>query len=247
MLLGARWLAILQVVILFLTGIDIGSMSLFAILVFYNILLGLLWDKLVVSRKLLGAIIYTDLIVAAVIILLTGGSWKSPYLIYAFTSLMLVGSYFTFKAALVAVTCFCFLYTMVVFEGRFSERLPLFVKDIDTFLGNYTAFYLIAVFFGYPSYVIRRIEEQRSQVITIEQCLEPAQNLAETVKKTQELSSREQQVLDLMIGGKTNAQIAQELFLSERTVRNHAYRIYKKLGVSTRVELLKEYTCCRLI
>jgi DNA-binding NarL/FixJ family response regulator len=38
--------------------------------------------------------------------------------------------------------------------------------------------------------------------------------------------------------GKTNKQIAGELGLSEHTVKNYLFRVFEKLGISTRVELL---------
>jgi two-component system, NarL family, nitrate/nitrite response regulator NarL len=53
------------------------------------------------------------------------------------------------------------------------------------------------------------------------------------------LSIREQDVVACLSKGFTNAEIAQELRLSENTVRNYLFRIFDKLGVSSRVELLK--------
>jgi DNA-binding NarL/FixJ family response regulator len=42
-------------------------------------------------------------------------------------------------------------------------------------------------------------------------------------------------VLELVAEGKTNRQIARDLFLSVRTVDRHVARIFEKLGVSSRV------------
>jgi DNA-binding NarL/FixJ family response regulator len=50
------------------------------------------------------------------------------------------------------------------------------------------------------------------------------------------LTSREQQVLHLLADGLSNSELAQALKLSEHTVKNHLFRIYNKLGVSTRME-----------
>ncbi|HUN84843.1 MAG TPA: response regulator transcription factor, partial [Terracidiphilus sp.] len=51
------------------------------------------------------------------------------------------------------------------------------------------------------------------------------------------LTKREEDVVRLVEEGMTNRQIARELHLSEHTVRNNLFRIFDKLGVSTRVEL----------
>jgi DNA-binding NarL/FixJ family response regulator len=48
------------------------------------------------------------------------------------------------------------------------------------------------------------------------------------------LTSREVEVLGLVATGLTNAQVAQRLFLSPRTVQRHLNSIYHKLGVSSR-------------
>ena len=49
------------------------------------------------------------------------------------------------------------------------------------------------------------------------------------------LTPREQQVLGLVARGLTNREIANQLFLSEKTVRNHVERTYAKVGVTNRV------------
>ncbi|MEU8527535.1 MULTISPECIES: response regulator transcription factor [Streptomyces] len=50
------------------------------------------------------------------------------------------------------------------------------------------------------------------------------------------LSERERSVLDLIGEGLTNRQIAQQLYLSEKTVKNHISRLLGKLGVERRVQ-----------
>jgi DNA-binding NarL/FixJ family response regulator len=52
------------------------------------------------------------------------------------------------------------------------------------------------------------------------------------------LSQREEKVVRLVAEGLTNRQISAELGLSEHTVRNYLFRIFDKLGVSTRVQLV---------
>ncbi|RFU37300.1 DNA-binding response regulator [Actinomadura logoneensis] len=48
------------------------------------------------------------------------------------------------------------------------------------------------------------------------------------------LSAREVDVMRLIVRGRSNGEIASELFLSEKTVKNHVNRIYAKLGVPSR-------------
>ena len=51
------------------------------------------------------------------------------------------------------------------------------------------------------------------------------------------LTPREAEVMELLRSGRSNAEIAQTLHVSIETVRTHARRIYRKLGVKTRREL----------
>src|SRR3954449_8178891 len=50
------------------------------------------------------------------------------------------------------------------------------------------------------------------------------------------LSPREQEVLELVGEGCDNAEIAQRLYLSQSTVKNHVSRLLEKLGAETRVQ-----------
>jgi len=52
------------------------------------------------------------------------------------------------------------------------------------------------------------------------------------------LSKREEQVVRCLVEGRTNSAIAHELKISENTVKNYLYRVFNKLGVSSRVEVL---------
>ena len=48
------------------------------------------------------------------------------------------------------------------------------------------------------------------------------------------LSAREAEIMSLIAGGRTNGEIAAQLFLAEKTVKNHVNRIYSKLSVASR-------------
>lgn len=51
------------------------------------------------------------------------------------------------------------------------------------------------------------------------------------------LSQRERQIVTLVTRGYKNKEIAEKLFISEQTVKNHLHNIFDKLGVSDRLEL----------
>ena len=58
-------------------------------------------------------------------------------------------------------------------------------------------------------------------------------------KETNTLSSRELQIVEAIESGCTNREIAQELRLSERTVKYHLTNIFSKCGVAGRMELAR--------
>lgn len=59
-----------------------------------------------------------------------------------------------------------------------------------------------------------------------------------TPNAVSQLSSREREVFDLLIVGRSNAEIGEALFISEKTVETHRTRIYRKLSVSSLAELV---------
>ncbi|MGC2110649.1 MAG: response regulator transcription factor [Candidatus Korobacteraceae bacterium] len=52
------------------------------------------------------------------------------------------------------------------------------------------------------------------------------------------LTKREEDIVRLVLEGKTNREIALRLSLSEHTIKNHLFRLFKKVGVSSRSELI---------
>ncbi len=62
---------------------------------------------------------------------------------------------------------------------------------------------------------------------------------ARTKVTTYKLTQREQTILELLSRGKTNNEMAAELFLSHRTIENHRLSLYQKLGVHNTGELVR--------
>ena len=51
------------------------------------------------------------------------------------------------------------------------------------------------------------------------------------------ISRREKEIIQLVCAGKSNREIEELLFISQKTVKFHLYNVYKKLGIRNRVEL----------
>jgi DNA-binding NarL/FixJ family response regulator len=56
--------------------------------------------------------------------------------------------------------------------------------------------------------------------------------------ETSELTKRELEILKLVQRGRRNREIAQEMQIEEKTVKNHINSIYSKLGIASRVEAM---------
>jgi len=69
---------------------------------------------------------------------------------------------------------------------------------------------------------------------TIVQCLIDSERGSKT--SFDELQSRELDVIKLTAKGMSNKDIANELFISERTVQTHLINIFRKLGVNSRTQ-----------
>lgn len=52
------------------------------------------------------------------------------------------------------------------------------------------------------------------------------------------LTNREQEILEELILGRKNKEIAEKFFISVKTVENHLYSMYQKIGVTSRLELM---------
>ena len=66
----------------------------------------------------------------------------------------------------------------------------------------------------------------------------PADSL--TVCEDEQFTERECAVLDLLLTGYSNQQIAEELVIAVGTVKNHLINIYQKLGVHSRAEVISK-------
>ncbi len=71
----------------------------------------------------------------------------------------------------------------------------------------------------------------------LEYALDGQSAAAEALTDGGVLSRREREVVTMVAAGMTNKQIAQRLFIAERTAEGHVERIRNKLGVRSRTEV----------
>ena len=95
----------------------------------------------------------------------------------------------------------------------------LFVAAVSVFFRIYQMLYL-------PAYKKERSKEEYFAAFTAEH----------------DLSSREQDMLKLLLEKKSNDEIADELFISENTVKFHIHNLLQKTGCKNRTELISYYS-----
>ena len=73
----------------------------------------------------------------------------------------------------------------------------------------------------------------------MEQYMSDAQNKIDSIVSV--LSKQERVIFEALLQEKSNKQICDELFISPRTVENYTSRLYSKIGVKNREELIEKF------
>jgi DNA-binding NarL/FixJ family response regulator len=91
----------------------------------------------------------------------------------------------------------------------------------------------------HPAQVVRAVEVvQKGELVAPRQLLRYLLNQNDK-PKIGDLSTRRREILELVVEGLSNAEIAGRLYLSESTIKQHLRAIYKVLGVHNRTEAAK--------
>ncbi|MGN1126510.1 MAG: LuxR C-terminal-related transcriptional regulator, partial [Ruminococcus sp.] len=80
------------------------------------------------------------------------------------------------------------------------------------------------------------VKEQSVSYFTVEE----SEKILSLWQSANTLSKRETDVFKLLLEGKRRKEIAEELFVTESTIKKHSASIYRKLGVENRKELLSK-------
>jgi DNA-binding NarL/FixJ family response regulator len=87
-----------------------------------------------------------------------------------------------------------------------------------------------------PEQVIRALEVASDGEVVVPRDLLKELTRKDTSVDPDVLTPRQREVLELVAEGLSNAQIADRLFLTEFTIKQHLYKAYRLLGVRNRVQ-----------
>lgn len=119
--------------------------------------------------------------------------------------------------------------TSVYWGNSSFVREPLDLTIIFWFIVNIVMIYLVYRRAFVPAY---SVSDEKSPEDLLEEKLE-------TVKTKYNLTEREKELTALIYEGRSNAEIAEALFISESTVKTHIYNIFKKMGIKNRMSVMK--------
>jgi len=139
------------------------------------------------------------------------------------------------------------LLALLVFVLKWLQWKFLIVDNaIDIYVG------LIAVFFtALGVWVANQLVKPKVETIIGEKevILQPSENFLvdESALKKLNLNQREYQVLQLLAKGHSNADIANDLFLSLSTIKTHTSNLYLKMEVKSRTQAITKGKLLRII
>lgn len=90
-------------------------------------------------------------------------------------------------------------------------------------------------------HIISKKDNVDSVSVRLQQILQPTADEEQSASEPGcilKISKRHRQLIHLLAQGCTNQQMADRLKLSEQTIKVHLYRLYKKLGVNSRLQAL---------
>ena len=130
---------------------------------------------------------------------------------------------------------------------KISEKYPQ-IKCVMYSMFDTTGFVLQAKDSGAKGYISKVAKEEELahclEVVQnggtyIEQYMAEAQNKIDSIVSV--LSKQERNIFEAILQEKSNKEICDELFISPRTVENYTSRLYAKIGVKNREELIERF------
>jgi DNA-binding NarL/FixJ family response regulator len=121
-------------------------------------------------------------------------------------------------------------------EGKKSFREKAYFDDelhvvVDFFHFDLLSYWIFRLVDKYRN----SLQEDKLKKDLFQTSPEKRESLQEAIKT---LTAREMEILNLIGAGKSNKEIAEALFISYKTVKNHVYSVFTKLGIHTRAEAI---------
>ena len=135
------------------------------------------------------------------------------------------------------------ILAILVFILKWLQWKFLIVDNaIDIYVG------LIAIFFtALGIWVAMQLVKPKTKTIVIEKEIPETFSVNETELNKLDLSSREYEVLQLLAKGYSNADIANNLFLSVSTVKTHVSNLFLKMDVKSRTQTIEKAKRLKII
>lgn len=173
------------------------------------------------------------------IVFLNSDDWQVG-LSRALNELFLAGSLFQFASA---VTAMVYLKDLSdIRKKRLLRGIAVSFLPVMAFVILDWIFFLDSAYkLSYLSYLIFCILVYYDTTRIYVNRYEPEEPIPESndeVCKSYGISDREKELIPLLIKGKSNKEISEILFISTNTVKTHIRNIYRKAGVTNRLQLL---------
>lgn len=138
------------------------------------------------------------------------------------------------------ITLYGLLMAILVFVLKWSQwRFLILNNALDIYIG------LIAVFFTVLGvWIALQLVKPKVETLIVEKevFIHSSDDMAinESELKKLNLSTREYEVLQLLTKGQSNAEIAENLFLSLSTVKTHVSNLFVKMDVKSRAQAIEK-------
>jgi DNA-binding CsgD family transcriptional regulator len=127
---------------------------------------------------------------------------------------------------------------LLLFLLRWLElRFIIFSYSLELFTAG-----IAILFTGLGIWLTLKLSKPKKETIIIEKevVVTPGSVINETEAALFNLSKRELEVLQLMAKGLSNAEIAEQLFVSLNTIKTHSSKIFEKLEVKRRTQAVEK-------
>lgn len=136
-------------------------------------------------------------------------------------------------------------YLVIVSASLLWNYISYFWGEASTYWGNsgfvrqpldLTIFFWCTVNVA-TLYIIYKVDFDKAYNYAVDTGSFDLNSRLEEITDKYELTQREKELVSLIYEGKSNAEIASVLFISESTVKTHVYNIFRKLNIKNRMQL----------